>query len=166
MLASREYRAINFFVVYIAVINGAESAGSFLSFGPSKSILEAEPRLSFARFIYHAKTPFKVQLRASNMPTIDFAQAAQAANRILSFRVPDKTVNKATSELQDTEGGVKIELRDLWFKYPTRDVPIFTGLNLTVSASSIKPFHMLTTDRLKKDSLQPWSGHPAAAKPA
>jgi hypothetical protein len=26
-----------------------------------------------------------------------------------------------------------MEFRDLWFKYPTRDVPIFTGLNLTVS---------------------------------
>ena len=145
MLASREYGAIDFFVVYIAVINGAESAGGFLSFGPSKSILEAELRLSVAGFIYHAKTPFKMQLRASNIPAIDFAQAAQAANRILSFRVPNKTVDKATSELQDTEGGVKIELRDLWFKYPTRDVPIFTGLNLTVSVSSIKSLQMLTT---------------------
>ena len=36
LLASREYEALNFFVVYIAVINGAESGGSFLSFGPSK----------------------------------------------------------------------------------------------------------------------------------
>ena len=62
----------------------------------------------------------------------DIAQAAQAANRILAFRVPSKQDNNATSELQDTEAGVKIELRDLWFKYPTRDVPIFTGINLTV----------------------------------
>jgi ATP-binding cassette subfamily B (MDR/TAP) protein 1 len=76
----------------------------------------------------------------SNGFFIDFAQAAQAANRILSFRVPQKQDNKATSELQDTESGVKIELRDLWFKYPTRDVPIFTGLNLTVSTlPSISP---------------------------
>lgn len=76
----------------------------------------------------------------SNGFFLDFAQAAQAANRILSFRVPQKQDNKATSELQDTESGVKIELRDLWFKYPTRDVPIFTGLNLTVSTlPSISP---------------------------
>lgn len=60
------------------------------------------------------------------------AQASAAANRILSFRVREKQETKATSELQDTEGGVKIELRDLWFKYPTRDIPIFTGLNLTI----------------------------------
>jgi ATP-binding cassette subfamily B (MDR/TAP) protein 1 len=36
LLASREYSAVNFFVIYIAVVNGAESGGSFLSFGPSK----------------------------------------------------------------------------------------------------------------------------------
>ncbi|KAL5326565.1 hypothetical protein ACEPPN_004252 [Leptodophora sp. 'Broadleaf-Isolate-01'] len=96
LLASREYSTTTFFVVYIAVINGSESAGAFLSFGPN------------------------------------FAQASQAANRILSFRVPTKPKDKATSELQDTEGGVKIEFQDLWFKYPTRDIPIFTGLNLTI----------------------------------
>lgn len=28
--------------------------------------------------------------------------------------------------------GVKIELRDIWFKYPTRDVMVLKGLNMTV----------------------------------
>ena len=63
------------------------------------------------------------------------AQASAAANRILSFRVKSSTASKTPLELQETEGGVKIELRDLWFKYPTRDIPIFTGLNLTVRIS-------------------------------
>ena len=81
---------------YIAVINGAEGAGTLLSFGPN------------------------------------MAQAAAAANRILSFRVNKKSDSKTTVELQDTTGGAKIELRDLWFKYPTRDIPIFTGLNITI----------------------------------
>ena len=31
--------------------------------------------------------------------------------------------------------GVKIELKDLWFKYPTRDVPVLNGLNMTVSTA-------------------------------
>ncbi|TAQ89536.1 hypothetical protein B7494_g2142 [Chlorociboria aeruginascens] len=96
LLATREYTPLNFFVVYMAVMNGAESAGNLLSFGPN------------------------------------FAQAAAAANRILSFRAPDVSNLKATAVLQDTEGGVKIELKDLWFKYPTRDVPIFSGLNITI----------------------------------
>ncbi|KAF8846858.1 P-loop containing nucleoside triphosphate hydrolase protein [Acephala macrosclerotiorum] len=104
LLASREYSAAAFFVVYFAVINGSESAEAFLSFGPTHLHLLAA----------------------------DFAQAAQATNRILGFRIPTKPKDKATSELQDTEGGVKIGFRDQWFKYPTRDVPIFTGLNFTV----------------------------------
>ncbi len=97
LLGSREYNATQFFVVYIAVVQGAESAGSLLSFGPN------------------------------------MAQASAAANRILSFRTAKEAIPKSSSELQDTDGGVKIELRDVWFKYPTRDIPIFTGLNLTVS---------------------------------
>lgn len=96
LLGSREYQAVQFFVVYVAVVQGAESAGSTLSFGPN------------------------------------MAQASAAANRILSFRSAKDATPKITGELQDTEGGVKIELRDLWFKYPTRDIPIFTGLNLTI----------------------------------
>ncbi|KAH7417080.1 P-loop containing nucleoside triphosphate hydrolase protein [Cadophora sp. MPI-SDFR-AT-0126] len=96
LLASREYDAESFFVVYIAVINGAEGAGTLLSFGPN------------------------------------MAQASAAANRILSFRIRPKADAKPALELQDMSGGARIELRDLWFKYPTRDVPIFTGLNITI----------------------------------
>jgi ABC-type transport system involved in cytochrome bd biosynthesis fused ATPase/permease subunit len=98
---------------------------------------------------------------------IDFAQAAQAANRILSFRVSQKHDTKATSDLQDTEGGVKIELRDLWFKYPTRDVPIFTGLNLTVrNLSTVKIPNVDFNARLKRDNSQPWLDHLVVARRA
>ena len=61
------------------------------------------------------------------------AQAAAAANRILSFRIKETKAGKPASEVQNAEGGVDIELKDVWFKYPTRDIPIFTGLNLNVS---------------------------------
>ncbi|RDW67692.1 ABC transporter transmembrane region-containing protein [Coleophoma cylindrospora] len=66
----------------------------------------------------------------------NMAQAAAAANRILALRKRDGTGSSGTGSkdimLNDTEGGVSIELRDLWFKYPTRDIPIFTGLNITI----------------------------------
>ncbi|TVY22546.1 ABC transporter [Lachnellula hyalina] len=96
LLASYEYNAIQFFIVYIAIVNGSDGVGSLLSFGPN------------------------------------MAQASAAANRILSFRIRNTDNTKAALELPDAEGGVKIELRDLWFKYPTRDIPIFQGLNLTI----------------------------------
>jgi len=90
------------------------------------------------------------------------AQASAAANRILSFRVRDKEATKATLELQDTAGGVQIDLKNVWFKYPTRDIPIFTGLNLTVISLSPAQ-HMndsvLTEIRLKKDNSLPLLVH-------
>jgi ATP-binding cassette, subfamily B (MDR/TAP), member 1 len=97
VLANREYVPTSFFVIYMAVINGSEGAGSLLSFGPN------------------------------------VAQVSAAANRILSFRERPTETGKAAQWLQDGNGGVQIDLKDVWFKYPTRDIPIFTALNLTVS---------------------------------
>jgi ATP-binding cassette subfamily B (MDR/TAP) protein 1 len=28
--------------------------------------------------------------------------------------------------------GVKIELQDVWFRYPTRDIPVLCGVDMTV----------------------------------
>ncbi|KAF3762368.1 P-loop containing nucleoside triphosphate hydrolase protein [Cryphonectria parasitica EP155] len=60
------------------------------------------------------------------------AQATAAANRILSIR--EKKENTTAGEegmIPDTENGVRIELRDVSFKYPTRDGFIFKHLNIT-----------------------------------
>lgn len=97
LLMSREYDVAAFIVTYFAVVQGAESAGTWLSLGPNA------------------------------------AQASAAANRILrarDTRIQD-TVS-ASEQIQDTEGGIEIELRDIHFKYPTRDVSIFKGLNIKI----------------------------------
>ncbi|KAK0729065.1 P-loop containing nucleoside triphosphate hydrolase protein [Apiosordaria backusii] len=78
LLAAREYDVIAFLITYMAMIQGAESAGQWLSFGPNA------------------------------------AQAAAAANRILQAR---------DSKIKDS---------DVHFKYPTRNVSIFRGLNITI----------------------------------
>jgi len=62
----------------------------------------------------------------------DIAQAAAAARRILSFRIRDEENSTGTSEIPNTTGGIEIELKDVWFRYPTRDIPIFTGLNIKI----------------------------------
>ena len=91
-------------VVYLAVVQGSISAGQWLSFGPN------------------------------------IAQASAAANRIRSMR--PRCVEESESGLfnfdddPDAEKGcqgVKIELKNVWFKYPTRDVPVLQGLSMTVS---------------------------------
>ncbi|KAI1394220.1 P-loop containing nucleoside triphosphate hydrolase protein [Hypoxylon trugodes] len=97
LLASREYNGLNFFICYMAVIQGAESAGQGFSFGPNA------------------------------------AQASAAANRILSIRESrNKDLSDEKSKIPDSEGGIKIELKDVHFKYPSRNVSIFKGLNITI----------------------------------
>ncbi|KAM0250560.1 hypothetical protein ACHAQJ_008570 [Trichoderma viride] len=61
------------------------------------------------------------------------AQVTAASNRILNTRetmFQGKTTG--VKEMPDSKGGMKIELQDLHFKYPTRDIPVFRGLNLTI----------------------------------
>ncbi|KAH6853664.1 P-loop containing nucleoside triphosphate hydrolase protein [Chaetomium sp. MPI-CAGE-AT-0009] len=98
LLLNREYDVASFIVTYMAVIQGAESAGQWLSFGPNA------------------------------------AQAAAAANRILHARETriNNDASQSKEQITDTDGGVKIELKDVHFKYPTRDVSIFKGLNITI----------------------------------
>ncbi|TVY37341.1 ABC transporter [Lachnellula subtilissima] len=67
------------------------------------------------------------------------AQAAAAANRIRGMR-PRGDAERELSSIdfseqdQDEKGarGVKIELKNIWFQYPTRDVPVLTGVSMTI----------------------------------
>lgn len=61
------------------------------------------------------------------------AKASAAANRILSLRERGRPVAKLPATgLLSSDGGVEIEFKDVYFTYPSRDIPIFSGLNLTV----------------------------------
>ncbi|KAI0205276.1 ABC transporter-like protein [Astrocystis sublimbata] len=66
----------------------------------------------------------------------NIAQAAAAANRIQAMRVPDRP-GGVSSPLNlcmtgDDDSGVTIELRDVWFRYPTRDIPVLRGMNMKI----------------------------------
>lgn len=97
LLATRELDILNFFICFMAVIQGAESAGNGLSFGPN------------------------------------MAQAASASDRILSTRETRNRDEISKSEkIPDVDGGIRIELQDVHFRYPTRNMSVFKGLNLTI----------------------------------
>ncbi|KAM4054808.1 ABC transporter [Hirsutella rhossiliensis] len=61
------------------------------------------------------------------------AQATAAANRILNVRESRLSDGASTKEtIPDARGGMKIELDNLHFTYPTRTLPVFQGLSLTI----------------------------------
>ncbi|KAH8587169.1 P-loop containing nucleoside triphosphate hydrolase protein [Bisporella sp. PMI_857] len=65
----------------------------------------------------------------------DAAQATGAANRILDSQEAVDISQAAINDnavIPGTNDGVQIELRDVSFKYPTRDVLIFDGLSLRI----------------------------------
>ncbi len=59
-----------------------------------------------------------------------------AANRIIDLRKKEyadgRLVSLDVGDLGSQDGGIRIDFRNVWFRYPTRDVPILNGLNLTV----------------------------------
>ncbi len=73
-------------------------------------------------------------------PSADIAQAGVAANRIIDLRKKEfsdgRLVSLDVGDLGSQDGGIRIDFRNVWFRYPTRDVPILNGLNLTVGCLS------------------------------
>ena len=72
----------------------------------------------------------------------DIAQAMAAAKRIRNMRPQEdgetfsSLIDMEDIEVDEKESGgrgVKIELKNVSFKYPTRDVPVLNGINMTVS---------------------------------
>ncbi|KAJ5520708.1 ABC transporter integral membrane type 1 [Penicillium fimorum] len=107
LLASREYDPVAFFVVYIAIIQGGQSAGQFFSFGPN------------------------------------IAQAKASANRILAARLP------ATGQIQhipieplssEDNPSSSVELKNVSFRYSSREVPTFVNLDLSIESGQFVAF--------------------------
>ncbi|RGP67760.1 hypothetical protein FSPOR_5950 [Fusarium sporotrichioides] len=71
-------------------------------------------------------------------------QVTASANRILDVQrsVDPDHMNTAGHQyaVTDTKGGVKVELRDVSFKYPTRDASVFHHLNLTIEKGQYAAF--------------------------
>ncbi|KMU91802.1 toxin RTX-I translocation ATP-binding protein [Coccidioides immitis H538.4] len=72
--------------------------------------------------------------------TPNMAQASAAANRIISLRPSESEASSAPDARVEFEGGARIEFKSVSFKYPTRDVPVFRNLNLTVERGQFAAF--------------------------
>ena len=60
-------------------------------------------------------------------------QATAASSRILGARETKlRDTMSADERISNTEGGIKIELRDVHFKYQTRNMWVLKGINLTI----------------------------------
>ncbi|KAL8389022.1 hypothetical protein RB595_008854 [Gaeumannomyces hyphopodioides] len=106
LLASREYTPFQYVLVYIAVVQGAMSAGQWLSFGPN---------------IAHATAAAD---RVLDMRDMDYDD-----DRV---GVPGLGPH-AFAGSEDEKTGVEVEFRGVWFSYPTRSGPVLRGLSIKVA---------------------------------
>ncbi|KAL3449166.1 P-loop containing nucleoside triphosphate hydrolase protein [Aspergillus insuetus] len=106
LLASREYDMVQFFVVYIAIIQGGQTAGQFFSFGPNI----AQAKASANRIFQARKTP--------NSPT----------------PAAEDTPKDAALSGQLTPTSTDIEFQNVSFNYATRSAPVFQDLNLKIES--------------------------------
>jgi len=76
------------------------------------------------------------------------AQASVAANRIIDLRRKEHTDGRLVSldvgDLGKDDGGIAVEFRNVWFRYPTRDVPILNGLSFNVRSLPMPRFSRLS----------------------
>lgn len=104
LLADREYDPVAFFVVYIAIIQGGQSAGQFFSAGPN------------------------------------IAQAMAGATRILNARSTEGTLQTTSPERLPSITQAGVELKDVSFKYPSREIPTFANLNVAIESGQFVAF--------------------------
>tara|TARA_R110002003_G_scaffold279_7_gene18072 strand:+ start:3397 stop:4392 length:996 start_codon:yes stop_codon:yes gene_type:complete len=103
LLVHAEIEAFDFLVVYLAIIQGSLAAGQWLSFGPN------------------------------------FAQVSAAANRIQTMHQNDDEDESAVmARFMESQRWTLpvfskgIEFRNVWFAYPTRNVPVLMGLSMRI----------------------------------
>jgi ABC-type multidrug transport system fused ATPase/permease subunit len=97
---------VQFFVVYIAIIQGGQTAGQFFSFGPNI----AQAKASANRIFQARKTPNSPSPPAEDAP------------------------KDATPSGELTPTSTDIEFRNVSFSYATRSAPVFQDLNLKIES--------------------------------
>ena len=110
LLGTREYNVMQFFIIYIAIVQGGQAAGQFLAFGPNIA-----------------------QATAASNRILGFRSEPE-----VTYQMYDETNTTAKSSKE--EDGVEIEFRKVSFTYPTRDVPVYKNLSFTVARGDYVAF--------------------------
>lgn len=142
-------------VVYIAIVQGGIGAGQWLSFAPNIAQATAA-----ANRILASRETEPEEVKGGGTYKADEAGADKGSERDEAGR------DEASGRDEDggKGGGARIEFSNVWFRYPTRDAPVLTGLDLTVGSGS--PWvpgvggTELTRNRSKRGSSRPLSGRP------
>ncbi|MCJ1388690.1 hypothetical protein MMC18_001539 [Xylographa bjoerkii] len=114
LLGNHEYGVMQFFIIYIAIVQGGQSAGHFLAFGPNV----AQATAAANRILAFRGTP----------------------EVVYESHDPPRLSKTSTADFDTTGEGVEIEFRDVGFTYPTRDIPVYKHLSFTIARGDYVAF--------------------------
>ena len=116
LLGKHEYNAMQFFVIYDAIVLGGQAAGNFLAFGPNIA-----------------------QATAASNRILGFRGEPE-----VTYEAPDDeskgSGTRTDAELVTKREAVEIEFRDVAFTYPTRQTPVYQHLSFTIVSGDFVAF--------------------------
>jgi ATP-binding cassette subfamily B (MDR/TAP) protein 1 len=110
LLANYEYYPFNFFIIYIAIIQGSMAAGQWLSFGPNIAQVSAAAN--------------RIQAMRSNDNDNDKATSLD------SISVDAESLIKVNNAAP--QKGADIVFKNITFQYPTRNTPVLQDLSISI----------------------------------
>jgi ATP-binding cassette subfamily B (MDR/TAP) protein 1 len=111
LLGNHEYGVMQFFIIYVAIVQGGQSAGQFLAFGPNIA-----------------------QATAASNRILGFRSEPEVTYET------HETSETSAARLTEGNEGFEIEFRNVGFIYPTRDVPVFKRLSFTIARGAYVAF--------------------------
>ena len=114
LLGNHEYDVMQFFIIYIAIVQGGQAAGQFLAFGPNIA-----------------------QATAASNRILGFRGEPE-----VTYETHDNSKGSGTSaaDLVKENEGIEVEFRDVAFTYPTRDIPVYKHLSFTIARGDFVAF--------------------------
>ena len=114
LLGNHEYDVMQFFIIYIAIVQGGQAAGQFLAFGPNIA-----------------------QATAASNRILGFRGEPE-----VTYETHDNSKDSGTSaaDMVKESEGVEVEFRDVAFTYPTRDIPVYKHLSFIIARGDFVAF--------------------------
>lgn len=114
LLGNYEYDVMQFFVIYIAIVQGGQAAGQFLAFGPNIA-----------------------QATAASNRILGFRGEPEVRYNI---HTGSENPSSSAASLSEAGEGIQVEFRDVGFTYPTRNIPVYKHLSFTIARGDYVAF--------------------------
>ncbi|KAL9621362.1 MAG: hypothetical protein Q9160_004253 [Pyrenula sp. 1 TL-2023] len=136
LVASREYDVAQFFLIFSAIVQGSQQAGQFLALGSNFALAKAAANrilnIRASRDVEYRRREASPELDHDNKDQEGNMKSQTISSDHKSAHSAEKTEIDETDHSHTEPGGMAIEFRHVSFTYPTRPLPVYRDLNLSI----------------------------------